>query len=349
MFNMLTTCYLFLGGAGAGALVVLSALECANVKRRFGIVPDRAAMVGFGQPARRIGAPSGLSQVDGGGSADRSPWRTTVVRVKNAFTLPDEAFARSWPLCAAAIGIGMLCLLVDLGRPDRLANLLFSPELSAVTGGAYALVVSLLCAALFAVISLLDVPRIAPVFVVVVALIGIVAGVVAMVYTGVLLLSLSSVLFWQTPLLPMTFVLSSLSCGIALVFLGMSFVETRHPFMRPLAWLARVDGVLVIAEFLCLVAYLAWAFSGSGTQAAAHALIAGDLRWLFWCGLVVGGLAVPFVLERFVTHGNYRTQLLWIAAFLLTGGFVLRFCVVGTAVYDVTQMPEVLYGLAMLG
>lgn len=33
MFNLLTTCYLFLGGAGGGALVVLSLLECARACR----------------------------------------------------------------------------------------------------------------------------------------------------------------------------------------------------------------------------------------------------------------------------------------------------------------------------
>ena len=63
----------------------------------------------------------------------------------------------------------------------------------------------------------------------------------------------------------------------------------------------------------------------------------------------VCGLAVPLVLERFLTHGNSRTQLLWIAALLLAGGFALRWCIVGAGAYDVTQMPEALYGLSTFG
>ena len=70
---------------------------------------------------------------------------------------------------------------------------------------------------------------------------------------------------------------------------------------------------------------------------------------MFWGVLAVCGLAVPLVLERFLTHGNSRTQLLWIAALLLAGGFALRWCIVGAGAYDVTQMPEALYGLSTFG
>lgn len=349
MFSMLTTCYLFLGGVGAGALVVLSALECINVRRRFGGDRSRVVLSGSGLPAGMLSKKARASL------STTNTWQVEEVwnpgffdRVRGAFAVPDEVFVRSWPLCAVCIAVGILCLLSDLGRPDRLMNLIFSPEWSAVTVGAYALALSLFCAVVFSAVSLLDTSRIASPLMVVLSLVGITSGVVAVTYTGVLLQGLSSVLFWQTPLLPLVFTLSSLSCGIALVFLGASFVETRHPFVRPLVWLARVDGILIILEFVCLVAYLTWAFFVPGAQEAARAFVLGDMRWLFWGGLVVGGLVVPLVLERFVSHGNYRTQLLWIAVFLLVGGFVLRFCVVGASAYDITQTPATVYGVLAL-
>lgn len=202
MFNLLTTGYLFLGGAGAGALVVLGALECANVRRRFALPPARAA------------------------------------RVERALALPDEFFARGWPVCFVALAAGMLCLLVDLGRPERLLNLLTSPEPSAIAVGAYALVLALACAGVFSLVELLDGVRVRPAVVWGAAVAGVAAGLVAVAYTGVLLQGLASVLFWQTPLLPMLFSLSSLSCGIACAFLGAAFVETRRPITRPLARLA---------------------------------------------------------------------------------------------------------------
>ena len=159
--------------------------------------------------------------------------------------------------------------------------------------------------------------------------------------------TVDAVLFWQTMLLPALFALSSLSCGVACAFLGAAFVETRRPITRPLARLALVDGVLVVLEALVMAGYLAWAFAGEGTALAAQALVAGDLRWAFWGGAVLCGLAVPFALERCLTHGNSRTQLLWIAAALLAGGFALRFCLVGAGAYDATQLPGLLFGLTI--
>lgn len=301
MFNMLTTCYLFLGGTGAGALAVLSGLECARALR----------------------------------------WRALV--------LPEEFFTRSWPVCTVVLAVGILCLLADLGRPDRLLHLFASPAPSALVAGSFALVAALACAAAFSVLALFDNMRPTSGVVVGLAIAGAGAAAVTAAYAGVLLQGLASVLFWQTSLLPAVFVLSSASCGIAVVFMVATFVETRHPHMRLLVWLARVDGVIVIVEAGCLAFYLLLALADDGAAPAARALVLGEMAPVFWGVLAVCGLAVPLVLERFLTHGNSRTQLLWIAALLLAGGFALRFCIVGAGAYDVTQMPEALYGLSMTG
>ncbi len=311
MFNMLTTCYLFLGGTGAGAVVVLGMLECVNMRRRSG-------------------------RVRGNGNC-----------FERAFALPNDFFARGWSLCFVVLAVGALCLLVDLGRPERLLNLLVTPELSAIAVGAYALIIALGCAGAFALVSLLDHASMSFGVLYVLAALGVVAGVVAMVYTGVLLQSLASVLFWQTPLLPLLFLLSALSCGIACVLLGSAFVEARQPFVRSLVWLAGIDGILIIAEILCLVAIFLSAYEATGTRLAVEALVTGDLAYLFWGGVVICGLVLPFVLERFITHGNSRTQFVWIGALLLAGGLALRFCIVGASAYDVTQMADLVYGLVL--
>lgn len=310
MFSMLVTCYLFLGGAGAGALVVLSMLECANARRRwagFPIVPTR---------------------------------------VERALVFPDEFFARAWPACFVILAVGLVCLVADLGRPDRLLVAFASPSPTALSIGTYALAASLACACGFALFELLDGLRGSPAAIFAAGAASAVAGLVAMVYTGVLLQSLASVLFWQTPLLPVLFVLSSLSCGIACVFAAAAFVETRRPFTRPLVRLAHADGTLIVIEVVCLAAYVLVAMTSDGTMLAAQAFVNGDLSGLFWLGLMVCGLGVPFVLECFLTHGNSRVQLLWIAGCLLAGGFVLRMLFVGASAYDITQMPSVLFGLA---
>lgn len=337
MFSLLVICYLFLGGTGAGALTVMGALECANVQQRFG---------GVSGNVRSFSSGTGWMQ-SSETRADTASLVRARRRVRRAFTVPDEFFARAWPLCFVALALGMLCLCADLGRPDRIVNLLLSPEPSAIAVGSYALVCSLACSGAFALLSILETPRIPQAAFVVLAVLSIASGIVTMAYTGILLQSMASILFWQTALLPIVFVLSSLSCGVALLFLGTAFVEARYPFIRPIVWLCRADSVVIALEGAVVVAYLAWGLSGEGTRAAAEAVATGSLSWLFWLGLIVCGLAVPFALERFVTHGNYRTQLAWIALVLLVGGFALRLCIVGTADYDVTQMPDALFGLAV--
>lgn len=333
MFNMLTTCYLFLGGTGAGALVVLSALECANARESRSPSTARGSIADTG--------PSDTNR-------NANPASRARARIRHALTLPDDCFARCWPLCFIALATGMFCLLVDLGRPDRLINLLLSPAPSAIAIGSYTLVASLVCAGLFSVFALFDLPHIPASATAILAFFGIIVGLVTIAYTGVLLQTMASVLFWQTWLLPALFVLSSLSCGIAVVLLGVAFVETRRPFIRPIIWLSHIDGILILIEAGFLAVYLSWAHAGTETAPAADALLFGDLAWLFWAGLVVCGLAIPFAMEQFVTHGNYRTQLLWIAAFLLAGGFILRFCIAGTADYDITQISDLHYGLTLL-
>ena len=178
----------------------------------------------------------------------------------------------------------------------------------------------------------------------VIAIVGVASGLVTAVYTGVLLSSLASVLAYQTPLLPALFCVSSLSCGLAGAFAALSFTEPRHPHVRPLAVLTLADGGLVLIETALLAAYVLWMFGSESMASGAWALVAGDMRWLFWGGLLICGLVVPFALERFLTHGNARTQLLWIASCLLAGGLSLRICAAGLAAYDVTQIPALMLG-----
>ena len=51
-------------------------------------------------------------------------------------------------------------------------------------------------------------------------------------------------------------------------------------------------------------------------------------------------------MERLITHGNHRSQLLWVGGLVLAGGLALRFCFVQAGLYDVTQMPGALFGLS---
>ena len=345
MFSSLVIGYLFLGGTGAGMMFLLCLLECFNARRRFGDVSthSRLGRTFAGRtmlPAHSLSIRPKRKGTTLATDASYVYVQTETKRdvVFRWFALPSEFFSRAWPVCLGCLCISILCLFADLGHPERIVNLLIHPSFSVMTVGAYALIAAFLLALAFTVLVLLDgfFPKARAV--VVLSVLGCIAAMVVMTYTGVLLSSLASVLFWQTPLLPLVFVLSSLSCGIAAVFFVAVFVEARQPIIASLNSLARADGVLIVLEMLTLAGYLAWALSNEGTAQAAFAFIKGDLAVLFWVALVSVGLLLPLMLERFVTYSNYRSQLIWVAAAVLCGGLALRACMVYAGDYDATQL-----------
>ena len=345
MFSTLVIGYLFLGGAGAGALVVLCLLECANARRRFGFAEGRTRLgLTFAgramEPLRTVAVTGPRAAGSRLGSRPRSADRPRSggFSLVSAFALPVEFFARAWVVCAVVLALGVLCLAADLGRLDRVAALVLHPQPTAMTVGAYALAAGLAVAVAFAAGSNLDGLLPTPSLVYALSAAGVLAGFVVMAYTGVLLASLDSVLFWKTWLLPAVFVLSSLSCGVALAFAAAAFTQTRQNLVRALANLAAVDGALIALEAAALAALVAWGLSGEGTRASAQALVAGDLAPVFWGAVAALGMAAPLVMGRLVRHANYGSQLLFVAAFALAGGLALRWCVVGAGAYDVTQV-----------
>ena len=300
IFSSLIVAYLFLGGTGGGALVVLSLLEVLN-------------------------AP--------------------CVAVRR-WLLPSEFFARAWVACAVVLGLSVACLLADVGRADRALFLFTSPFPSALAVGAWSLAAASALAVAFACVNVLGAWDARAKMAVPAGIVGALVGVAVVAYTGVLLAGLSSIDAWQTPLVPALFALSGISCGVALCLGAWAFVECRAPLMGPFVALSRADSVVVVLEAVCLAAYVAWLHSFPQTFPAAQALIAGGLRWPFWVGLVACGLGIPLVLERLLTFENRRSQLLWVALFVLIGGVTLRYLVVGISSFDITQTANIASMLA---
>lgn len=349
MFSLLTTTYLFLGGVGGGSLTVLSLLETKNASKRFSSA-DRGDLRTLGDgrmSAARFGA-GGLENdcADGQGS---EALRSVRALFTCSVALPGGFFARAWSLCLVALATGALCLLADLGRADRALRLLLSPAPSIMTVGAWALLAAVVCAALFFALAVLDGFSVRPCAVRLLAGVGGVVGVVVVLYTGVLLQGIASVLLWQTWLLPAVFGLSSLSCGVACVLLVALFADGRDVCgVEPLRF-AAIDSLLLVLETLCLVAYAVWAIGVSGAQGSVAALSSGQLAVAFWGGVVVCGLLLPFVLESLARSGalGARQALLCAALLVLVGGAALRFVAVAAGGFDVTQMSDAVFGMAL--
>ena len=314
MLGTLAVGYLFLGGAGAGAIVVASGLDLALVRAPFGT--DARVSVDEAPPCERVAAFALLAGF-------------------------------------AALALGVLCLLFDLGRIDRVLDLFLRPSPTYLTVGSFALAVLAACGAFLTLVRLAYLPSVPRAAAVAVEAVAVAVGLVVMVYTGLLLQSLGAVPLWATPWLPALFAASSLSCGIACALALAQITGAASAFGAVLGRLAAVDAAVIVVE-AAIVAVFVYAASqagaplSNGTELAAaqsvRELVAGRNAQLFWGCFVVLGLAVPFALD--VVLALRRRPLpgvvLFASACVLVGGFVMRFCVVAAGAHPVLSSMGVM-------
>lgn len=310
--------YLFLGGTGAGACLVLAA-------------------VGLLVPADRI--------------AVALPGRSRA-GVRLAFAAPSayrKLFVPAYGCALVVLLLGLACLIIDLGRADRLLLLLSTPTFSHIVVGAYSYAV---CFGLALALALpwSGLVRSAPVGLIrALEAVSIPVAIAVMVYSGLLLQSLAAVPLWTVAWLPVLFVLSSVSCGIALVVGIAHLGDAARVFPSLFRRMIACDALVVALEAAVVAAFLAAcggaaALPASGTAEAAASsyaqLVAGSNAELWWVGFVGFGLAVPLVLEVLLLRMRLalRGLTLGVAACVLFGGFVMRFCIVEAGAHPVLAL-----------
>lgn len=333
MFSMLVVLYLFLGGAGAGACAVAALLGLLSPRDAVCVeVPSKATLAGAG--ARR----------SCGGSASRCIVRAPLVYRKLLVPL--------FAVALAAVSLGIVCLLLDLGRADRVLLLLTSPAPTHIAVGAWELVATavlsavLLCAwnavALcfpLAVVRAMEV-------------LAIVVSFVTMAYTGLLLQTLDAVPLWGTVWLPVVFVLSSLSCGLALTMVTAQVAGSALSFGTLVRRLTVSDAAMIIVEAVATAFLVATTLNmmslspaadptGAAAVASATELLAGEGAWLFWGAFCAVGMAIPLVVEAVNLVGARISSAASLATALcvLAGGLALRLCVVSAGVHPFTYLP----------
>lgn len=289
MLNELTIMYLFLGGDGAGATLVLTLISWLFTR-------------------------GGLRRMD----------------VECVHFAPIQGERRLFGFgYAAAAGLqllGILCLLLDMGRPDKALTLFLNPHFSITAVGAYGLGAVIVLSAALAVVWLHN-SFVRRWLVRVLGLCAMLAAAVVMAYTALLLQAFAGVEFWDSSWLIVLFFLSSASTGIAVVVAVSVVARVDMHWPGLVRRLFAIDMFVILFEALALVAYLmtSWPVAAGDVET----LLTGGLAELFWGGFVLCGLVVPVVL-------NAGTRLLpglrvhpgVICACVLIGGFCLRWCVV---------------------
>jgi len=251
-------------------------------------------------------------------------------------------------LGAPLVAIGSVLLLFDLGAPLRFWMGFLRPQSSMISVGIIIISVFIVLGAIH--IAALLAPRFFPRWQLserAQRWLGGINGLFALgtaIYTGLLLGVVKAVPFWNTPMLPLLFLVSALSTGMGAVVLVVGLrrwvtpkaVEAeKEQVTESVHALSRVDVPFIVTELLVLF-FLLFLMAASRTIAAESAryLVAGGYAVAFWLGVVVVGLLVPVTLEAWsVTRGKGLSlaRLLDLGVItglcLLVGGLILRYAV----------------------
>lgn len=245
--------------------------------------------------------------------------------------------------------IGLCLLMVDaaagFAHPLRFVLLLTNFG-SVMTWGVVFLAVFIVAALIALLLDLLhrEVPQWLDV-------VGAVMGVCVAVYTGCLLGVCQGFPLWNTALLPILFLVSAMSTGMAAVLMIGALAKPEEfnvvvPLKKFHFWLPVVEIVLVAA-----LLFITAANPSEAGWASVMALIAGNWAVCFWVLFIAVGLVIPTILECWLLWGagpameESRTgQMIGAAsdAGILIGGFVLRLMIVSAALPVTIVQPWML-------
>ena len=234
------------------------------------------------------------------------------------------------------LGIGLVMLMLDaeagLHNPLRFFWLIANPG-SVMTLGVYFICVFMPVALVSALLEVLKKP--VPKWL---TWVGIVFAFAVAAYTGFLLGVVKAFPLWNNAVLPILFVVSALSAGLAATSLVGLLVD-RERFER--MWLIKKSHVILSAiEMVVLATMLVIVSAGSVEGAASvYSLVAGQYAPAFWGGIVLLGLVAPFIIEGYPVFITKRVETSMTSmvvsvigeAGVLVGGFMLRLLVVLSA------------------
>lgn len=245
----------------------------------------------------------------------------------------------------AAVVLGTVFLLADLGSPERAFQVFLTPSTSLLTVGSWAIAV--FCASsVFALLvgEMVETPVSRAIEA---ALHGTatVASACVILYSGVYLSMFPSVPFLHSPTVPVLFVASALSTGMALLLIFGFVVQGHDDVSEGLEECAKIDLALIAFEAVVLVVF-AWLSVGAQgpVAASAEALLLGDRAGLFWLGVVIVGLVVPTVMGVLHLRGSESFTIAVGSGCALAGGLCLRYVLLLSAVrFDAIDMSAVAF------
>jgi len=156
-------------------------------------------------------------------------------------------------------------------------------------------------------------------------------GAILGIYTGILLSAFNARPLWNTSILGPLFLTSGLSAGAATI-IWMSKSHTERKVM------SKIDLILIGIElFLIVHLFMGFLASTEVQIEAAKLFLGGEYTFIFWGGVVVVGLIIPFILEVLELRG-IKIPVAIPSLMILIGGLIFRFIMV-----DAGQLTRYLY------
>lgn len=246
----------------------------------------------------------------------------------------DDLKARCFGAGFVVLCFAALCLLLDLGRPERVFMLFTRPTLSILSFGSFTLLANLLVAGFLLAANMLYVPFVHAPARKAAEVVCAVASLLMMGYTGVYVGSIEAVALWFNMAVPVLFVLSSLSAGLSSVFVLSAFGRDVRLLDDRLALLHRCHLVVLALEVAALAAFVGMAYLDPFAHESLAVLLDPEgLGPWFVVGLIGLGLLVPLAVEGYVAATNRLLRLLPVDMLCVAGGLLLRFCVVWSGMH----------------
>ncbi len=247
---------------------------------------------------------------------------------------PDwsKTLARAGSLAAGPLVIlGTGCLVLDLEagfwQPWRQIYLLTNLS-SMITWGVIVLSLFIPVALLYAAAKneISVVGTYAQRYIFQIEIIGSFLAVATAVYTGVLIAVVNGVPFWNTPLMPILFLASAVSTGLAAAMIGAAILDITS--IRTLSNFALGHIVFLTIEAFVLMLFIFMSLTRSVEAAtSAGMLISGIFSPYFWALVVIIGIVSPFALSlaEYYEYGKLSKYLVIGADIcVLVGGLSLR-------------------------
>lgn len=148
-------------------------------------------------------------------------------------------------------------------------------------------------------------------------------------YTGFLLSALISYPMLNNPVLPILFLASGTSSGVAALIVCTLLFTKEDTHSKSLAFIHKFEVPVVCIEIFLLAAFFIGLYLGGGQKTVAFetALLSGFWANVFWIGVVGIGLVLPLILNAIANHQLKHTKgfMVFVSCLGLIGVLCLRF------------------------